>query len=97
MEILTEKQQVEKQARAIYSNYQLMDNELSKMKNKLSNYMGRLFWSETKKRMKMYDIKVHEEITSQLYDYQNSLYKRLAKLNSYEQGGNTGEITGKCI
>ena len=81
MEILTEKQQIEKQAKEVFISWQIMDNNLSKMKNKLSNYRRRLFKSEGTERVMMYEIGVLETATNQLYAYKSFLYKELDKLN----------------
>jgi hypothetical protein len=79
MEILTEKQQIEKQAKAVFISWQIMDNNLSKMMNKLSNYRNRLFKSEGTERALMYEIGVLETATNQLYAYQSFLYKELER------------------
>jgi hypothetical protein len=66
MEILTEKQQIEQQGKAVFISWQIMDNNLAKMKNKLSNYRRRLFKNEGTERVMMYEIGVLETATNQL-------------------------------
>ncbi len=81
MEILTEKQQLEKQAKEVFASYQTMDNNLSKMKNKLSNYRNRFFKNEGNERAMMYEIGVLENVVNQLYSYKISLQKQIDNLN----------------
>ena len=85
MEILTEQQQVEKQAKEVFTSYQIMDNDLSKMKNKLSNYRGRIFKNEGNERVMMYNIGVLEKVVMQLYSYQSLVNKELEKLKNNEK------------
>lgn len=81
MEILTKRQQVEKQANEVFKTWQIMDNNLSIMKNKLSNYRDRLFKNKGTIRVMEYEISEYEKSTGFIYAYQSLLYKELEYLN----------------
>ena len=81
MEILTKKQQVEKQAKDVFKTWQVMDNNLSIMKNRLSNYRDRLFKNKRTVMVMEYEVFEFEKATNYIYAYQALLYKELEILN----------------
>ncbi len=80
MKVLTEEEQLKKEADAVWQSHNYMQNEVSILERKLNN--AGMFTSEGNKRVMKYEIGEQKKIVHFLYEYQSSLRERLDKITA---------------